>query len=146
MSTEAWHFVGDRLRDGRPIPADGELLRHEGGLKLRSSGLHASERLIDALSYAPGNTLCRVELSGKILRDDDKLCASERVILWRINADLILFEFSRWAALQVIHLWDAPEVARKYLETGDESLRAAAWDAQNQRLTEMVMVARSTLP
>ena len=24
----AWHFVGDRLRDGRPVPKDGEWLEH----------------------------------------------------------------------------------------------------------------------
>jgi hypothetical protein len=38
----------------------------------------------------------------------------------------MLREFARWCALQVIHLWDAPDVVRQYLETGDESLRAAA--------------------
>ena len=37
--------------------------------------------------------------------------------------------FSRLCALDVIHLWDAPEVVRRYLETGDESLRQEARDA-----------------
>ena len=32
-------------------------------------------------------------------------------------------------ALDVIHLWDAPPIVKKYLETGDEKLRDAAWDA-----------------
>ena len=36
---------------------------------------------------------------------------------------------ARWCALQVAHLWDTPEIARRYLETGDESLRAASWAA-----------------
>ncbi len=123
---EAWHFVGPTLRDGRPIPNDGKLLRHDGELELCVSGLHASERLIDALRYAPGNTLCRVQLSGEILRDHDKLCAAERTIIWRIDADSILREFARWAALRMVYLWDAPEVVRRFLETGDEDLRAAA--------------------
>jgi hypothetical protein len=30
------------------------------------TGLHASKRIIDALQYAPGNTICRVECRGKI--------------------------------------------------------------------------------
>ncbi len=38
-------------------------------------------------------------------------------------------DFTRWCALQVIHLWDAPPIVREYLETGDESKRAAASDA-----------------
>ena len=32
-------------------------------------------------------------------------------------------------ALQVAHLWDMPPVVRQYLETQDESIRNAAWDA-----------------
>lgn len=38
--------------------------------------------------------------------------------------------FARWCALQVIHLWDAPEVVRRFLETGEEAsaaASAAAW-------------------
>ena len=37
--------------------------------------------------------------------------------------------FARECALDVIHLWDAPPIVKKYLETGDEKLRAAAWAA-----------------
>jgi len=37
----------------------------------------------------------------------------------------ILNEVARWYALQVADLWDAPDVVRQYLETGDESLRDA---------------------
>ena len=35
---------------------------------------------------------------------------------------------ARWCAAQVVHLWDAPEVIREYLRTGDASLRVAAGD------------------
>ncbi len=123
---EAWHFVGKRLRDGRPVPPDGVTLRHDGDLELRWLGLHASERIIDALSYAPGNTICRVVLGGRIMLGTDKMVASERTIIWRLEDEALLYEFARWCALQVIHLWDAPDVVRRYLDTGDESLRAAA--------------------
>jgi len=37
--------------------------------------------------------------------------------------------FARWCALQVIHLWNCPDVVKQYLETGDEGLRDAARSA-----------------
>ena len=126
---KAWHFVNESLRDGSPIPADGEKLVHDGELIMCESGLHASERIIDALKYAPGNTICRVELSGEIETDTGKCVASERTILWRVDGEDLLREFARKCALDVIHLWDAPSVVREYLETGDESKRDAAWAA-----------------
>ena len=43
--------------------------------------------------------------------------------------DSICRTWARWCALQVIDLWDAPEIVRCYLETGDETIRDAAWDA-----------------
>lgn len=30
----AYHFVGDTLRDGRPVPPDGEWLRHIGPIHM----------------------------------------------------------------------------------------------------------------
>ena len=125
----AWHFVGETLRDGRPIPADGVTLKHKGKLELCASGLHASERLIDALQYAPGPILCRVQMGGTIKKDSDKLVAGQRTILWRVNLTDVLQKFARQCALDVAHLWNMPSVVRQYLETGDERLRDAAWDA-----------------
>jgi hypothetical protein len=124
--TQAWHFVDKTLLDGRPVPADGVTLKHEGPVVLCESGLHASALILDALCYAPGTTVCRVELSGTIFENEDKLAASERTILWRMDAVDVLRAFARRCALDVIHLWDAPEVVRTYLETGDETLRVAA--------------------
>jgi len=80
----AWHFVGDSLRDGRPVPKDGEWLIHTGDLRMCKTGLHASEHPFDALRYAPGPTLCRVECAGEIVRGDDKLvCTKRRIVLMR---------------------------------------------------------------
>lgn len=125
----AYHFVGDKLRDGRPVPADGEWLEHDGPVELCASGLHASICPFDALQYAPGGTLCLVELGGTVIHGNDKVVASRRRIIKRIDAEPLMREFARWSALQVIELWDAPDVVRQYLTTGDESLRVAAWDA-----------------
>lgn len=133
----AWHFLhpGGKLRTGEPAPPDGEWLRVEGTLVPCARGLHASERVIDALKYAPtrdGAVLCRVELRGEVQAHGDpvdKLVARERKILWRLSAEEtenVLREFARWAALQVINLWNAPDVVREFLETGKEELRAAA--------------------
>jgi hypothetical protein len=126
---KAWHFVSDTFRNGYSIPADGEKLIHKGNLIMCKSGLHASKRIIDALSYAPGYTICRVEVGGKIIEDDDKLVSSERTILWRLDAEEILRKFARMCALDVIHLWDVPQIVKDYLKTGDESIRLAAWAA-----------------
>src|SRR5690606_19611648 len=86
-----------------------------------------------ALGYAPGPILWRVELGGTIVTGDDKVCATERTYLWGVDASECLREFARKCALDVIHLWDAPELVVRYLKTGDESIRAAArpaaWDA-----------------
>ena len=122
-------FFGDKLRDGRPIPPDGEWLEHDGPLNLCEFGLHASANPFDALQYAPGPWLAMVEIDGAVVHGDDKLCAQRRKIVKRIDATELLRKFARQRALSVIHLWDAPAVVREYLETGDESKRAAAWDA-----------------
>ena len=125
----AWHFVGDTLRDGRPIPQDGEWLEHDGELVMCESGLHASRHPFDALKYAPGSTLCLVEVDGEIIEDDDKLVCRRRRIIARRDATSMLREFARVQALSVAHLWQMPDIVRQYLETDDESLRAAARDA-----------------
>lgn len=56
----AWHFVADTLRDGSPIPPDGEWLEYKGLCVLCSSGLHASRNPFDALGYAICRQQCAV--------------------------------------------------------------------------------------
>ena len=144
MSAEiqAWHFASDKLRDGRPLPADGEWLIHEGEAVLCKTGLHASRRCIDALQYAPGNTICRVTCRKVIAEEsNDKLVCLERRIDWRIDGEAVLREFARKAALSVIHLWDAPDIVRRYLETGDESIRDAARAAARDAASDAARAA-----
>jgi hypothetical protein len=125
----AYHFVGDALRDGRPVPADGEWLVHEGPVEICVSGLHASKHPFDALSYAPGGMLCLVECEDIVTEYNDKFVCRRRKIVRRIEVTGLMHEFARICALSVIDKWDAPDVVRRYLETGDESIRAAARDA-----------------
>ena len=102
-----------------------------GELELCASGLHASERLIDTLKYAPGPILYLVELSGEILRGEDKVCARKRKYVASFNAEHLLRRFARKQAL--IHIekikpyTDQYDLIVLYLETGDESIRSAAY-------------------
>jgi hypothetical protein len=124
--TLAWHWVGDKLRDGRAIPADNVELRHDGRVSICETGLHASINVFDALQYAPGNTVCRVLCKDIVEQHNDKFVCRSRTILWRLDAEPVLREFTRKVASDVLHLWDAPQVVQDYLATGDDSLRDAA--------------------
>src|SRR5574337_381561 len=91
----AWHFVGDKLRDGSPVPDDGVWLEHGGPLIMCESGLHASRDPFDALRYAPGPILCRVECGGIVFEEKDKLVCSQRRIIARKDATEGLRYFAR---------------------------------------------------
>ena len=145
---KAYWFSSDTLRDGRPIPPPGEWLEHDGPIIPCESGLHASEHPFDAMAYAPGNMLHMVELEGDLISHGnpvDKWVGRRRKIVATIDATDLLREFARWCALQVIDMWNAPQVVREYLETGDESkrdaARAAAWAAQREKFAAMVDAA-----
>ena len=130
---KAWYFSDEsrRLRygDGRKIAVG---VKHTVDCVpvLCKSGLHASVRAIDALEYAPGPIIWRVELGGTINHENDKCSATKRTyVAGGVDATETLRAFARACALDVVHLWDAPQVVKDYLVTGDESLRASAWAA-----------------
>jgi hypothetical protein len=134
---QAWHFVGDTLRDGRPIPKDGEWLVHTGPVEICATGLHASRRPAHALRYAPGPVLCRVECDDVVDDEDDKLVCRRRRIVQRADITETLRYYARMQALSVIHLYDnPPDVVLDYLMTGDESIRDAAWAAFDELVYE----------
>ena len=124
-----YHFTSNKLRDGRPIPPTNEWLVHEGEVIICTSGLHASEQPYDALQYAPGHILHRVELDDVIDTQDDKVVARRRKIVATIDAAELLHAFARKQALSVIHLWNCPAITKQYLETGDVSMQYAAQNA-----------------
>ena len=125
----AYHFTGDTLRDGRPVPAIGEKLIHTGEIVWCKSGLYASPKPHQALRYAPGKWLHRVECGQNEREDGDKFVCRERTILQTIDAEHLMRRFAADQALSVAHLWDMPDVVREYLTTLDDSLRAAARNA-----------------
>ena len=106
-----------------------------------NAGLHGSKKIIDALQYAPGPVVWRVELSGQMDISDDKIAASDRRYLWGYDTNDVLRTFARRCALDVIHLWDAPDVVTRYLKTGDESLRDAAWAAARAAVRDAAWAA-----
>jgi hypothetical protein len=127
-----YHFTANRLRDGQPVPPIGKWLTFDGEPEPCECGLHASPTAFYALRYAPGTLLHKVHLGGKIKAHGDpvdKFAAQKRKIIASIDATATCRAFARRVALDVIHLWDAPDVVKQYLKTGDESLRDAAASA-----------------
>ena len=113
MADRAYHFVGEKLRNGETIPPDGEWLKVDADkLNMCEYGLHFSEHPLDALNYAPGFTCCLIEYGGTVLRQGDKGCASERLIVARVDAKALCLQFARDCASDVLHLWKAPQVAK----------------------------------
>ena len=122
-----WFSAEDTLPQGdnRKIVV-GKAHTVEPPLELCRRGLHGSKSCLDALGYAQGPWLHRTEHSGEILHDTDKLCSSSRKYLARVDFTPQLRLFARQCAQDVLHLWDAPQVVKDYLATGDESIRQAA--------------------
>jgi hypothetical protein len=138
----AYHFVGNTLRDGSPIPKNGEWLRVKGEIKICSSGLHASRHVADALQFAPGATLCLVDMSRDIEGQDDKLVARCRRIVARFDATELLRADARASAVSVLKNWKGavPQIVMDWLITGDEQYRSAALSAAE---SEALSTARS---
>lgn len=129
-SVYAWHFLdGDKLSDGRKAPKDGEWLTHEGPVRICSAGLHASRDPFDALQHAPGEMLCLVECQDIRQEHEDKFVCVRRRIVARFDAAEMLRHYARLQALEATKYWEPPEVVADYLNTGDERIRDAAWDA-----------------
>ena len=171
---KGWWFAEDSRElangDGRKIKL-GITHKVKGEIIPCKNGLHLSPKILDALIYAPGNIIYMVEGTGTIVPHGnpiDKYACSERTyISGGIDASKTISKFARLCALDVIHLWDAPEVVVRYLKTGDvdirdlaraaadstwaaalaatdsalaatDSARAAAQSKQNARLTRMI--------
>ena len=136
-----WHFTNLDCKlhfdDGRKVVA-GETLTVDCDLILCKRGLHASERIIDALSYAPGLYVWSVTLGGKRIDGDDKSVAQSRTALWGYDATDVILAWSRRVALDAIELyWDAskfgamPDVVMAFLRTGNKNIAARATNAAN---------------
>lgn len=148
---KAWHFIAKDRRlgngDGRKI-RKGQTLKVDCEPVLCEAGLHGSKRPIDALTYAPGPIICRVEIGGHIIHGDDKLVGNERTVIWWADATVTLHEFACWYAERALktakvtdeRCWNAIRVKRKWLK-GEAAYadlvtsHAAAWDASRDALS-----------
>jgi len=135
-SVTGWWFAPKNKKlangDGRPIVI-GKTHTVKGDIVPCQNGLHLSKRPLDAVRYAPGPVAYKVRGSGIIVPHGnpiDKYSCSERTyIAGGVDCTDLLRRFARMCSLDVIHLWDAPDVVVQYLKTGNESLRPAAWAA-----------------
>ena len=110
----AWHFLNNNKKlghgDGRAV-VKGRILKCKGPIMLCECGLHASIKVLDALycSTSSQRSLCRVELSGDILFGDNKVVASERKVITRLNTkqtENILREFACRVAEDVLPVFE----------------------------------------
>ena len=128
----AWKFLRADRRlgygDGRMVEV-GVPLEIDGPPVLCARGIHACRRAIQALKYAESAIVARVECGGEIVEGDDKLTCTQLIPVAIFDATDALRYFARLCALDVIGRWYAPEIVRRYLETGEESIRDAAWAA-----------------
>ena len=114
------------------------MLSATGPLQLCENGMHASEDILSALSYAPGPILSLVELSGETKLGSDKVCARYRKHLRVVDITPQLQEFALWCAEEVLPIFEKRfpddtrprkciEVTRDFLKgnaTRDELLKA----------------------
>ena len=171
---KAWHFLRDNgsfcysLEKQKPKAGEVERVKSttKRPLELCEMGLHGSVDILDALDFAQGALLRRVELGGEILEGKNKCCATERRELWRMDVTNILHEFSCWCAERALECerkrgrepdkrsWAAIEAKRQWLkgEIDDKALAAAwaaAWDAarrvQRRKLLTMIRKAGGTI-
>ena len=138
-----WHWIREdrTLRTGEVVQAGG-IYRATGPLVMCFNGVHASRRALDALYYAPGPVVCRVELRGELLHALDKSVARTRRVLWLADATTVLHQFAVTVASDALHvreaqgesvddrLWAALETKERWLRglATNEQL-GAAWAA-----------------
>lgn len=137
----AWHFIKKNKRmgygDNRKVKAGKTYKLKTGDPELCENGMHGSKRLIDALRYAPGCILCRVNITGNIIKGDNKIVGRERMVLWMVDATNILHEFACLCTEDALSLMDSPDkrsrnalaVKRKWLgvrATDDELIATTA--------------------
>lgn len=139
------HFAGTVLMNGARAAAPGETETYDGRLMLGVSGPHFSERVLDALYYAPATAvwLRRVRADGEILRDKDKAAGHRRHVLWQVDCRELL----RFAALQFFldatTLRNELEVVPWQLNTNSLCFSGATWNASNVAASVAASIAAS---
>ena len=139
---KGWHFCKDwRSRDGQKVVV-GKTYTVEGELVMCKRGLHLSRRIIDALQYAPGNIICKVEGWGDVQEGKDKLVCRNRKVLAAIDGERILHEAAchfaetalkkagvtdkrAWNAIKTKRLWLDGKATSRELDTAEAAAHAS---------------------
>lgn len=110
MKITGWHFIGNDgclgYGDYRKV-VSGETLSvhhhdtHENPhpIELCRWGMHASERLIDAMWYDKGTLLSRVVVDGVVDWDDKKFVGVARQVLWQVDMKdyfMDVLDYAKW--------------------------------------------------
>ena len=146
----AWHFLRQNKKlgyeDNRLVRVGHTFKCEPDTIKLCQQGFHGSIKPIDALEYAPGPIICRVELGGRIIRGDDKVFASDFLVIAMADATETLHLMACWSAEQALKLiknpdprsvaaiqakykWLRGEITDSELDAAWAAARAAAWAA-----------------
>jgi len=146
---KAWHFIKNNKRLGygdNRIVKTNRTYKVQGEIQICGNGMHGSKRIIDALKYANGSIVCRVDITGGIIEDDDKIVGRNRRIIWMRDVTNILHEFACRCAEDDIRLvsepdprsiaaikakrdWLAEKISDEELATAWEAGGHAAWEA-----------------
>ena len=144
-----WHFLTDDkcLRWGtKEVVKMGKTYTATGPLEMCKNGMHGSRRLIDALGYAPGSILCKVQIWGEVEEQGDKLVGRNRKVLAMADTTMMLHEAGchfaetalklvdcrderSWNAIKVKRLWIKVKATNKELAAAWVAAGAAAWVA-----------------
>jgi hypothetical protein len=141
-----WHFLRNDGTTGtgslRPVP--GETLQHEGPLSVCHSGLHYCPHALDALNYAPGSLVERVEPVGEVVMGtglrSDKYVTSARRCLWIADATSTLYEFAYWCAERALRA-AGHEPDRRLLEAITAKRAWARGEITDEQLAAAVRAA-----
>lgn len=132
-SIKAWHFITPdmKLRDGTKVSI-GSTTEVEGKPIPERCGLHASTEAMNALFWAKGLVLCRVELSGDIVFGERKIAANTRKILYITSEKETLDIIWKWSSLCAINIINNYHVPVEYITILKE---VATMDIAPSRLT-----------
>ena len=135
----AFHFSNKSgnlgFGDGREIRV-GETLSVDCKPKLCEIGLHGSQSVVDALGYASGARLWKVEIWGNVDCGDDKLCGNNRRAVVDYGEILpIIVEFAKWcsdrAAKYAGSAAKSAKYAAEYAESAAKSAKSAKYAAKS---------------
>jgi hypothetical protein len=160
---KAWHFLkaDRRLRFGtQEVVEAGKTYAAEGPIRMCKNGMHGSERILDALTYAPGPIVCRVEIDGEIQFGGDKLVGRHRHVLAMADVSNVLHEFACkvaehalkrahvddercWAAIEAKRRWLRGEIGIGELAAASVATSGAASDAASVAASAAARVAAS---